>query len=224
MSDVTNRKRRRGYHRLLTGLAFHRGKKLRMITLTLVKDSINDIHECFRILKERIRRLTPNKIKKQDTIGYFTPQRMRHYFGDSKKWDKPIKFEYFSVIIFGDRQHMHILYFGHWLPYAWLKKVWKEITGDSDIVDIRTTREGVKNVKKLASYVLAQYAVLQDGDIRFQMSHDWAWRGMVRDWKRAVKKHTRCVKGQYKVQFHELLWYWAEIVREKRFPHTCLDF
>jgi hypothetical protein len=192
------------------------------MTLTLVQGSSNNIHECFRILKERLRRLTPNKIKKQDKSGFFTSQRMHHYFGDSKTWVKPIKFEYFSVVISGERQHMHILYFGHWLPHSWLKKVWKEITGDSDVVDIRTTRTGVNNVKSLASYVLAQYALFQEGDIRFQMSHGWTWRGMVRDWKREVKRHTRKVRGLYKVNFHELIEDWSKIVKEKKIPQTYL--
>ena len=216
------RKRRRAYHRLLTGLHYHRGKRIRFLTLTLVRDSNNDIHECFRVFKERIRRLTPNKLMKQDVEGFFTLQKMKQYFGNSDKWDKRIKFEYFSVNVFGKRQHMHILYFGDWLPHAWLKKVWKEITGDSDVVDIRTTQENVNDVKVLASYVLAQYTLLQDGDIRFQMSHGWTWRGMVRDWKLAVKRFTKHKKGRYVVDFSELLGYWSIVVKERKTSQTGL--
>jgi len=113
---------------------------------------------------------------------------MRRFFGNKENWDKPIKFEYFSVVVNGERPHMHILYFGDWLPHAWLKKVWRKITGDSDIVDIRTTQKGIDNEKRLVSYALSQYALFQEGDIRFQMSQGWTWRGMVRDWKHAVKK------------------------------------
>jgi len=126
---------------------------------------------------------------------------MKYFFGNPTGWNKRNKFEYFSVNVSGDRQHMHILYFGDWLPHAWLKKVWKEITVDSDIVDIRTTKFGVSAERSLASYVLAQYTLFQAGDIRFQMSNGWAWRGMARDWKKAVKRHTKCVNGQYKVEF-----------------------
>ena len=208
-----SRKRRRAYHRLRTGLAFHHGERLRFLTLTLVKGSQNDIHQCFRAFKERIRRLTPNKLRKLDTENYFTPARMQRFFGDEKNWDKPIRFEYFSVIITGERPHMHILYFGDWLPHAWLKKVWQEITGDSDIVDIRTTREGINNDKRLTGYVLAQYAQMQEGRIRFQMSRGWAWRGMVRDWKNAVRNFTRNDRGTSRISFKSLLEYWGEVIR-----------
>jgi hypothetical protein len=50
---------------------------------------------------------------------------------------------------------MHILYFGNWLPHAELKKVWREVTGDSDIVDFRTTKDGVHNQGKFTGYVPA---------------------------------------------------------------------
>jgi hypothetical protein len=42
---------------------------------------------------------------------------------------------------------MHILYFGDWLPHTWPKKVWKEIMGDSDIVDNRGTKNEVNAEK-----------------------------------------------------------------------------
>ena len=117
---------------------------------------------------------------------------------------------------------MHILYFGSWLPHSWLKKVWREITRDSDIVDIRTTQGGVTDDKRLAGYALTQYALFQDGDVRFQMSQGWTWRGMVRDWKGEVKRHTKKEKGMYKVHFRELLKDWSKIVKEKKIPQTRL--
>ena len=220
VQDTASRKRRRAYHRLRTGLVFHWGKQLRFLTLTLVEGSGNDIHRCFRTFKERVRRLTPHKLRRQDTGGFFTDARMRRYFGSKETWNNPITFEYFSVIIKGARAHMHILYFGSWLPHSWLKKVWREITGDSEIVDIRTTKGGVTDDKRLAGYALAQYALFQDGDVRFQMSQGWTWRGMVRDWKRQVTLHTRKKRGVYKVNFQELLKDWSKIVKEKRIPQT----
>jgi hypothetical protein len=96
------------------------------------------------------------------------------------------------IVLPGERNaRQNILYFGNRLPHAWLKKVWREITGDLDIVDIRTTKEGLNNEKRLAGYVLAQYALFQEGDIRFQMSQGWTWSGMVRDWKMAVKQFSK---------------------------------
>jgi hypothetical protein len=112
---------------------------------------------------------------------------------------------------------MHILYFGDWLPHAWMKKVWKEVTGDSDNMDIRSTKFGISAERSLAGYILAQYTLFRDGDIRFQMSNGGAGRGMVRDWKRAVKRHTKCVNGQYKGEFHELLWCWSHLIKERKY-------
>lgn len=111
---------------------------------------------------------------------------------------------------------MHILYFGNWLPHAWLKKVWKEITGDSDVVDIRTTNNAIDDDRRLAGYVLGQYAIFQEGDIRFQMSQGWAWRGMVRDWKKIVNKFTKEVRGKHIVSFAELLLYCADFIQSKK--------
>jgi len=183
---------KKGYNRslacdlLFSSVGHVPGKKGTMDLLrdpVYVEGSDNDIHKCYRIFKERVRRLTPNKIKKQDTEGYFTPQRRIKFFGKEETWNKSIKFEYFSVVIRDNRQHMHVLYFGNWLPHAWLKRVWKERTGDSEIVDIRTTNRVVDDDRRLAGYVLTQYALFQEGNIRFQMSQGWTWRGMVRDWK-----------------------------------------
>jgi hypothetical protein len=216
------RKRRRIYQRLLTGLYYHRGKTLRFLTLTLVRGSDNDIHRCFRVFKERIRRLTPNKLMKQDLEKFFTPQKMNQYFGNSDTYNKRIKFEYFSVNVAEDRQHMHVLYFGDWLPHAWIKKVWKEITEDSEVVDIRVVNNGVYDVKSLASYVLAQYTIYQGGDIRFQMSHGWTWRGSARDWKRAKKRHSKVKNGRYEINFPELFADWTHIVNEMRIPQMNL--
>jgi hypothetical protein len=100
---------------------------------------------------------------------------------------------------------------------------WREITGDSDVVDIRTTKVGINNEKSLANYILGQYAIFQGGDIRFHMSHGWTWRGMVRDWKRKVRKHTRKKHGKSCINRHELLKDWRDDVKSHRTRQTCLS-
>lgn len=72
-------------------------------------------------------------------------------------------------------------------------------------------------IKKLAGYVLAQYALFQERDICFQMSQGWTWRGMVRDWKKAVKNFTKHKKGLYSVSRKDLFEYWRMLIRQKRF-------
>ena len=49
--------------------------------------------------------------------------------------------------------HLHCVIDADYMPHATLKDIWKSVTGDSDIVDIRA----VRNAKKAAEYV-ARYA------------------------------------------------------------------
>jgi hypothetical protein len=54
------------------------------------------------------------------------------------------------------------------------------------------------------------------------MSYGWAWRGMVRDWKKAVRKFTKHDRGKYVVSFKELLDYWVEVVKSKKKKQVML--
>jgi len=48
------------------------------------------------------------------------------------------------------------------------------------------------------------------------MPQGWTWKGMVRDWKKTVKKFSNQVRGKYVVSFGELRVYWADFVRNKK--------
>ncbi len=59
----------------------------------------------------------------------------------------------FGVIEMGEKGnglHMHLIVYGYFYPQKYISKVWKEITGDSDIVNIRE----VDGIKKCVNYLL----------------------------------------------------------------------
>jgi len=55
------------------------------------------------------------------------------------------------------------------------------------------------------------------------MSQGWTWCGMVRDWKKAIKKYTKRVRGKYIVQFKELLDFWVKVIRSKKTKQMVLE-
>ena len=65
----------------------------------------------------------------------------------------------------------------------------------------------------VGGYVLAQYTLFQEGEIRFQMSQGSTWGGMARDWKKCVKKFTRQIRGKYIVSFGEILIYGGDFIQ-----------
>jgi hypothetical protein len=152
------KQQRKAYHRIASGIYYRsaKGWRLRFLTLTLKEGSQNDIHECFRVLKERIRR----KFK---------------------------DFEYFAVKILEARPHMHLIYFGSFMLQRWLRDAWQEITGDSFIVDIRSTREEAYDAQRLAGYCISQYVTCQEGTIRFSKSKNWLPKDWMQTWKGLLK-------------------------------------
>ena len=89
-------------------------------------------------------------------------------------------FEYFLVRV--EHQHLHLLFFGSFMPQSWLSNAWLAVTGDSPVVDIRACKVPVHNSMRLANYAIKQYVLGQDGEVRFQMSRGWVYRGFMGDW------------------------------------------
>lgn len=159
------KQQRKAYHRIASGIYYRseKGWRLRFLTLTLKAGSENDIHECFRALKERIRRR----------------------FKD---------FEYFSVKIDGERPHMHLVYFGSYMVQRWLRESWFEITGDSFVVDIRSTREQIYDAQRLAGYCISQYVTAQEGTVRFSKSKNWLPKNWLTVWRKLLKYYNYDIK------------------------------
>lgn len=177
------KQQRKAYQRIASGIYYRSamGWRLRFLTLTLKEGSKNDIHECFRVLKERIRR----KFKSG--------------------------FEYFAVKIQEARPHMHLVYFGSFMVQRWLRDAWHEITGDSFVVDIRSTKEAVYDAQRLAGYCIGQYVTCnQEGTIRFSKSDNWLPKNWLTVWKRLLKYFNYDIK--------KVLEYWHSWLLGYAFP------
>lgn len=97
-------------------LHIHHGK-LRMVTLT-VKSSF-DLEDRFNHLKDSFRELRRRRIWKDNVVAALAGYEVT--YSDSEGW----------------HVHVHLISTGTYMPQPLLKKAWSEITGDSDIVDIR---------------------------------------------------------------------------------------
>ena len=185
------KQQRRAYHRILSGLRVHKSELLRFLTLTTAENMQRDLRTSWRVLKERIRRLTPLRLIK---MGYVKPNDVRKYY-PNKPLNQPLKFEYIKVETDeGVEGVLHVLYFGDYIPQKWLSDAWKEITGSAYIVDIRACKDPVKSPKRLARYCVAQYVSGQSAFIRYSWSWGWVGKGFVKVWKILLKELNYDIK------------------------------
>jgi hypothetical protein len=92
-----NRKQRRCFQRVITGLKVHKGQRLRFLTLTSSSISeFENLNYNFKKLKQRIR---------------------YHYKN----------FEYIKVKTQEANGVLHILFFGNYIPQKWLSNTWLEL-------------------------------------------------------------------------------------------------
>jgi len=179
-----DRKRRRCYQRILSGIKRHRGELLRFLTLTSSNEARRGIGEDFRVLKERIRRLTPYRLIKE---GYLTWGELKKFY-PNKNLHERIRFEYLKIETSEGNGVLHVLYYGDYIPQMWLSDQWEEIH-QSPIVDIRAVRSKEGDKKRLAEYCVNQYCAGQDEFIRYSWSWGWCFKGFVRVWKKLVDEY-----------------------------------
>ena len=144
--DKWTRAQKRLYHRMLSGLQVDRGgTPPRLMTLTSV-DNGKDIEVSWEILKKRIRRR----------------------FGS---------FEYIKVRELTKRglPHLHVLFFGAFIPHRWLMRNWYEIHG-AKVVDIRSRFRLRVYVKHIVRYFTKEFC-------RYSWSWGWVYRGFVKSWE-----------------------------------------
>ena len=176
---------KRAYQRIKSGLEKHHGERLRFLTLTSAPEMKRPINDAWRVLKERIRRLTPARLIRD---GYIEPSDMRRYY-PNKRLKERLRFDYYKVrTTEGVSGVIHVLYFGDYIPQKWLSDAWREITGSAYVVDIRACKDEVKDVDNLARYCVAQYVASQEGGKRFSWSWGWVFKGFVAVWRQFVRE------------------------------------
>lgn len=172
-----SRREKRMYHRVKSGLTRHKGQRLRFLTLTSSEEAEEAVGYDFRILKIRIQRLTPARLVRDH---YLKRSELRKYY-PHKPVVEPLKFDYFKVETSEGNGVLHILYFGDYIPQKWLSDQWLSIH-QSPIVDIRATKKGIGNTRRLTTYVLTQYVSGQSAHIRFSNCVEWVFKGFVSAW------------------------------------------
>lgn len=179
------RAQKRAYARIRMGLKRHKGERLRFLTLTSAPDMKRPMAEAFRALKERLKRRTPHKLMKE---GYLTKGQIRKFY--QGRFMSPLRFDYIKIETEeGPNGVYHILFFGDYIPQAWIADTWEELTGKARVVWIRETKKGVFNDKKLASYCVSQYVTGGQSEyVRFSCSWGWAFRGFISLMKFFIKE------------------------------------
>jgi hypothetical protein len=154
-----NKADRRRFQRLQTGLQIGVNKRapMRFLTLTTAKGVKRDICKDLDILKKRILRAFGWKFNKYYKL---------------KTREGP------------EKQVLHIVFWGKFIPKAWLSKVWREIHG-SPIVDIRAIKRKSGSLSGLAYYLITNYFKKQPVD-RMSCGWGWAWLGVCRSWKNTI--------------------------------------
>jgi hypothetical protein len=239
-----DRKHRKLFHRIKSGLERHKGQTLRFLTLTTCTEPKKDLRTGWQCLKGRIRRLTPARLVKQ---GYLTLKEARHYYR-GLPINEPLPFEYTKVqTAEGPNGVYHVPYFGTYIPQKWLSDNWQQITG-AKIVDIRACQDKVRDTKRLARYVVTQYVSGQDALIRFSWSWEWCFKGFVGVWhflwrhcqydtvipRWQALLHGKIIpiqhlKGRYRVSMSGIFQYtsgrWINVKQLKSKPiGTCMDY
>jgi len=188
---IQRRQKARIFHRLVTGMYFHRTEQFRFMTLTSSPRSPS-IRVSWRRLKSVIRSTCPIDFIEhlnEDTLGKF------------KRMTEPLKFEYCAIFTEEGEGVIHIVYVGDYIPFYWLQEKWMNIH-KSYGVNIEAVRKyrGVKVKDKmyypagLASYVLNQYVANQDALRTMNWSRGWVYPGFVEDWtklKRSMRYESK---------------------------------
>lgn len=163
-----SKKEKRAYQRLVTGLSIgnHKAAFMRFMTLTTAPGVTRDINKDFDTLKKRIGRAN------QHNDGFYGFKFNRYF--KLKTAEGP------------ECKVLHIIYWGRFIPQAWLSKAWTQIH-QSPIVDIRACwGHKTRNVKGLAGYLLTNYLTKQP-IIRMSYGWKWAWLGFCKSWEHIKK-------------------------------------
>jgi hypothetical protein len=178
----TKKQRQKGrlFHRLKSGMTWHKNDFGRFMTLTSSDDS-RELEKHFKQLVQRIRRLTPARLIKK---GYLERKHLRKYY-PGLKMNTPLKFDYIRIKTAEGNGVLHIIFYGNYIPRSWIKDTW-ETLHNAWSVNIKA----IRNNKAAAGYVLRQYVAGQDALINYSWSPGWVHRRYVARWKDLLRTLT----------------------------------
>jgi len=186
------------YYAIRSGLLCHNGNSLRFLTLTSTVDMKRSISDCFKVLVNRIERMTPLKFIER---GVIPKSKLAYYFPDLDH-KKSLKLDYLYVLTSeGASGVLHVLYFGDYLNEMWLKDNWEDITGGARQLFIENIKDSETNVKEVAKYIVNQnkifgYVAGQSKYVRHSYSKNWVYRGWRTDFIKL--KFVCCHKDRFK--------------------------
>jgi hypothetical protein len=169
------------YSRVRSGLRRHKGEKLKFLTLTSANES-SDLKTHWEILRKRIKRLKPSRLMKN---GWITKHQMAKLY---KNYNRLFKFDYFVVRTAEGNGVLHVLFFGDYIPYDWIKENWVEIHGAWS-VSISETKTGIYSPNSLTKYILTQYIQGQNAIEHYYFSKNWVFPGFCKTLKKNIKKY-----------------------------------
>jgi hypothetical protein len=159
-----NKKQRRAFQRLMSGLTVgkSRSERLRFMTLTTSDEGKRmgfdkKVNDHFRVLKMRIYR--------------------KYHF----------KMKYWKIRTNEGNGVLHIVFRGKYVPQKWLSAQWNGIH-KSPIVDIRTLHETPKGLKGICFYLVGNYLAKQSFE-RMSWGYSWVFPAFVSSWRHLVEKY-----------------------------------
>jgi len=165
----------------MSGLKWHQGDTLKFLTLTSKVEG--GLGQAWHTLYERIKRMTPARLVRE---GYLDASKL-HYYYPNKAISEPLKMEYLKVETREGNGVLHAVFFGDYLPYAWLSHVWSLVHDGSWNVHVSSTRGGIRSPRRVSSYILRQYIQNQNAHVRTSWNQKWVFRGFVQKWKSLLK-------------------------------------
>lgn len=173
------RKRKRLYFYLRSGLLWNAAGDMRFLTLTSAPGSPPDLGRSFNRLVTVIRRTTPQRLveEKWVTLGELKK------FYPTKPIDEPLRFEYGGCRTDEGHGVIHLMVSGDYLPVRWLRSWWLKIHAAKQL-----NIQLIKGRDKVAGYILGQYIGKQTKFIRMYVSRGWLFPGARKSFLELIRR------------------------------------
>lgn len=186
-----SKKQRRAYHRLRSGIYFHKEEWMRFLTLTSAPDMKRSLEDSWLLLHKRMIRVKPIDLVNGGYMNRVNAH-LKYSINDEDEFNEPLSyFEYFKVkTCEGASGVYHILYFGNYYPLRWLNEQWKDITGTAYMIDIKEIKDEINDVERLSKYCVEQYVAGQSKFVSFSTSKNWCFPGYIDVWNNLKCRYT----------------------------------